>query len=122
MGGVKGRLNNVKKNCTIGRGWLPLNLLNQCDVDLQLPTDDIPAGNQSFKLIKISCSPSICSLTSADKVSQQCDGQGMQPSINLCHYDCRSGIVINCARSGMSQLDIERGVRLQSGFDNKFIG
>ena len=23
-GGVKGRLNNVKKNCTIGAGWLPL--------------------------------------------------------------------------------------------------
>ena len=24
-GGVKGRLNNVKKNCTIGAGWLPLS-------------------------------------------------------------------------------------------------
>ena len=23
-GGVKGRFNNVKKKCTIGKGWLPL--------------------------------------------------------------------------------------------------
>ena len=32
-------------------------------------------------------------------------------TINPCHYYCRSAIVINCARSGMSQLDRERGER-----------
>ena len=27
--GVKGRLNNVKKDCTIGEVWLPLDIITQ---------------------------------------------------------------------------------------------
>ena len=34
-GGVKGLLNNVKKNCTFLKGWLPLHLFddNICQFD-----------------------------------------------------------------------------------------